>query len=132
MYSMSWKLYRKLHRNGWFKCSSILLSRIIFRTLSDRTTRNRVSDLSNWNAEGVMWGQKHTLLLANVFQREGQPSILSFDNANLSKGTFSDHAKEAEVIEVDWRSSVIDFPIHSIELENRCDIPASLQATGFP
>lgn len=82
--------------------------------------------------QSVMWGQKHTLLLANVFQREGQPSILSFDNANLSKGTFSDHAKEAEVIEVDCRSSVVDFPIHFIELENRRDIPASLQVTGFP
>lgn len=36
-YSMSWKLYRKLHRNGWFRCSSILRSLIIFRTLSERT-----------------------------------------------------------------------------------------------
>jgi hypothetical protein len=34
---MSWKLYRKLHRNGWFRCSSILRSLIIFRTLSERT-----------------------------------------------------------------------------------------------
>jgi hypothetical protein len=38
MYSMSWKLYRKLQMNGWFTCSSILLSRIILRTLSERTT----------------------------------------------------------------------------------------------
>lgn len=38
MYSMSWKLYRKLQINGWFTCSSIRLSRMILRTLSDRTT----------------------------------------------------------------------------------------------
>ena len=36
-YSMSWKLYRRLHRNGWFRCSSILRSLIMFRTLSERT-----------------------------------------------------------------------------------------------
>lgn len=39
MYSISWKLYRKLQRKGWSKCSSILRSRIIFRTLSDLITK---------------------------------------------------------------------------------------------
>lgn len=48
IYSISWKLYLKLQRKAWFKCSSIRRSRIIFRTLSDRTTgqkekRNLVS-----------------------------------------------------------------------------------------
>lgn len=38
MYSMSWKLYRRLHRNGWFKCSSMRRSRMMFRTLSARMT----------------------------------------------------------------------------------------------
>src|SRR5277367_2451233 len=43
MYSMSWKLYRKLQMNGWLRCSSILRSRIMFRTLSERTTGKPVS-----------------------------------------------------------------------------------------
>ena len=38
MYSISWKLYRRLQIKGWFRCSSIRRSRIIFRTLSDRMT----------------------------------------------------------------------------------------------
>jgi hypothetical protein len=38
MYSMSWKLYRKLQMKGWFTCSSIRRSRIMLRTLSERTT----------------------------------------------------------------------------------------------
>ena len=42
MYSMSWKLYRKLQMNGWFTCSSILLSRIMLRTLSERTTNGGI------------------------------------------------------------------------------------------
>lgn len=37
-YSISWKLYRKLQRKGWLRCSSIFRSRIMLRTLSDRTT----------------------------------------------------------------------------------------------
>lgn len=40
MYSISWKLYRKLQMNGWLTCSSIRRSRMMFRTLSDRTTGN--------------------------------------------------------------------------------------------
>lgn len=38
MYSISWKLYLRLHRKGWFRCSSIRRSRMMFRTLSERTT----------------------------------------------------------------------------------------------
>lgn len=38
MYSMSWKLYRKLQMKGWLTCSSIRRSRMMFRTLSDLTT----------------------------------------------------------------------------------------------
>lgn len=37
-YSMSWKLKRRLHRNGWLRCCSIRRSRMMLRTLSDRTT----------------------------------------------------------------------------------------------
>ena len=44
MYSMSWKLYLRLQMNGWFRCSSIRRSLIMFRTLSDRiTVASRVS-----------------------------------------------------------------------------------------
>lgn len=45
-YSISWKLYRRFKRNGWFRCSSIRRSRIIFRTLSERTT-GQISDIRN-------------------------------------------------------------------------------------
>ena len=38
MYSISWKLYRRLQIKGWFRCSSIRRSLIMFRTLSDRMT----------------------------------------------------------------------------------------------
>lgn len=44
---------------------------------------------------------QHTFLLANVFECECQARVLPLDNAHLSEGTFSDHAKEAKVIEVD-------------------------------
>ena len=46
MYSMSWKLYLKLQRKGWFKCSSIRRSRMMFLTLSDRTTKEHEAKLS--------------------------------------------------------------------------------------
>lgn len=47
-------------------------------------------------------GNEHTLLLANIFEGKCQACVFPLDNANLSKGAFSDHAKEAEVVEVDW------------------------------
>jgi hypothetical protein len=37
-YSMSWKLYRRLQRKGWLRCSSMRRSRMMLRTLSERTT----------------------------------------------------------------------------------------------
>lgn len=40
-YSISWKLYLRLQRKGWFRCSSIRRSRMMLRTLSDRTTVTR-------------------------------------------------------------------------------------------
>jgi hypothetical protein len=50
-------------------------------------------------------GGRHTFFLANIFKGERQTCIFPLDDANLSEGTFSDHAKEAEVVEVDWRQS---------------------------
>lgn len=38
MYSISWKLYLKLQMKGWLTYSSIRRSRMMLRTLSDRTT----------------------------------------------------------------------------------------------
>ncbi len=38
MYSISWKLYRKLQMKGWLTYSSIRRSRMMLRTLSDLTT----------------------------------------------------------------------------------------------
>ena len=60
MYSMSWKLYRKLQINGWFTCSSIRRSRMIFRTLSERTTDGaQVSVYHAWLNSRLDTGATH-------------------------------------------------------------------------
>jgi hypothetical protein len=46
MYSMSWKLYLKLQMKGWLTYSSIRRSRMMLRTLSDRTTVGIASRLA--------------------------------------------------------------------------------------
>lgn len=46
MYSMSWKLYLKLQMKGWLTYSSIRRSRMMLRTLSDRTTAGMASRLA--------------------------------------------------------------------------------------
>ena len=46
-------------------------------------------------------GYMPTFIFANVLQGEGQASVLSLDDANLSKCAFSHHSQESEMIEVD-------------------------------
>lgn len=59
MYSMSWKLYRKLQMNGWFTCSSIRRSRMILRTLSERTTGGQESASLRPRHPPSFWGVSH-------------------------------------------------------------------------
>ena len=71
----------------------------MFRTLSDRTTALRVSAGPTLRI-GLMYSIL-TFIFANVFQGEGQTGILSLDDANLAKGTFSHHSQESKMVEVD-------------------------------
>ena len=66
----------------------------MFRTLSERTTGKPVSRCVQ------KLGPPLTLIFANVLQREGQSCILPLHNAHLSECTFSYHAEELEVVEV--------------------------------
>lgn len=50
MYSMSWKLYLKLQMKGWLTYSSIRRSRMMLRTLSDRTTAGFT--ILSWVSQG--------------------------------------------------------------------------------
>jgi hypothetical protein len=99
MYSISWKLYRKLQRNGWFKCSSILRSRIIFRTLSERTT---VTSVSYSSLNTVALKLRHTFLFADIFQGKRKACVLPFNDPHFSKCALSNDTQEPEMIEVDW------------------------------
>ena len=72
---------------------------MIFRTLSDRTTVLHVSV-----ARTLPIGPKLSMLtfiFANIFEGEGQASILPLDDANLSKSTFPHHSQESEMVEID-------------------------------
>lgn len=67
-YSTSWKLYRKLQRKGWFKCSSIRRSRIMFRTLSERTTGRQYSiSAGTFAIELIADMFRRTFIFPNVF-----------------------------------------------------------------
>lgn len=96
-YSMSWKLYRRLQRKGWLRCSSILRSRIILRTLSDRTTTHHQSDPLDRRGH---CSRERTLIFPDIFQRKGQAGILPLHNADLAKGALSYHAEEPKVIKI--------------------------------
>ena len=73
---------------------------MMFRTLSDRTTVLDVS-LDRRSPLSPRW-HLLTFIFANVLQGKGQTGILSLDDANLSKCTFSHHAQESEMVEVDY------------------------------
>ena len=71
----------------------------MFRTLSDRTTTDRQVISRHCNDTPTRAGV-HTFFLPNVFEGKRQPRILLLDDAHLSKGTLSDHPKEAEMIKI--------------------------------
>ena len=97
-YSMSWKLYRRLRRKGWFRCSSIRRSRIILRTLSERTTAH-----AKVNTSPSSPFIPPTFIFPYVLERKGQAGVLALDYANLAEGSLAHDSKQSEVIEVDWR-----------------------------
>jgi hypothetical protein len=77
-YSISWKLYRRLHRNGWLSCSSMRRSRMMFRTLSDRTTAQL---LSNSRAHNVS-------PLTGMLFHDLPSSFLMYFSANVKPVSF--------------------------------------------
>lgn len=87
-YSISWKLYRKLQRKGWFSCSSILLSLMIFRTLSDRTTASRQSLC----IEPPSLSSGLTLIFTDIFQSKRQAGIFALHDPDFPECTFSHYA----------------------------------------
>lgn len=108
MYSISWKLYRKLQMKGWLTCSSMRLSLIIFRTLSDRTTVVEVGgQFLALRSRMWKWKRGHrctvpTFILANVFQGKRKTGIFSLDDSNFSKGASADNPEKSEMVQVHW------------------------------
>lgn len=96
---MSWKLYLKLQRKAWLRCSSIRRSRMIFRTLSDRTTTRGNEQLMSACIE-VFLRQQHTFFFPNVFQRERQSGVFLLHDTNLAESTFSNHPQQTKLIQV--------------------------------
>jgi hypothetical protein len=50
-----------------------------------------------------------TFILAYVLEGKREPGVFSLDDADFAKGTLSDDAQQAEVIEVHWGSLSV-FP----------------------
>lgn len=80
----------------------------MFRTLSDRTTILDVSvfcPLAIGPSSSML-----TFIFADIFQGEGQASILPLDDANLSKRPFPHHSQESKMVEIDyyerWKVSI--------------------------
>lgn len=90
MYSMSWKLYRKLQMNGWFTCSSIRRSRMMLRTLSERTTGWQESQHASGLDSRIIFGQCPTFVFPNVFEGERQACVFPLDDPDFAKGTSTD------------------------------------------
>lgn len=72
-------------------------SRMIFRTLSDRTTARIVTTCRLcWELGG------NTLVLPNVLESKRRAGILPLDDANLAERALSHDPQQPEVIKVDW------------------------------
>jgi hypothetical protein len=69
---------------------------MIFRTLSDRTTRGDVRC-----GHPSPWHSTLTFVLADILEGECEACIFPLDDADLSERAFSDHAEEAEMVEID-------------------------------
>jgi len=107
MYSMSWKLYRRLQMKGWLTCSSIRRSRMMFRTLSDRTTagkgkrQHEGADRPVHGVRGARGG--HTFILSDVLEGKRQSGIFPLDNSYFAESAAADDTKQSEVVEVHWQ-----------------------------
>ena len=125
-YSISWKLYRKLHRKGWFRCSSMRRSRMMLRTLSDRTTvtwrQRQAAALRRRQGGGL------TLILPDVLEGKGQAGVLPLDDADLAEGSLADYTQQPEVVEIHW-GSMVSGPDGC---GGRGQAPWSVKTTGFP
>lgn len=86
-------------------------SRMILRTLSDRTTvtrRQHESPVDLRVATGCRCqscpncASKRTFVFPYVLERECEARVLSLDNAHFSKGTFADDSQQTEVVEIHW------------------------------
>lgn len=44
---------------------------------------------------------EHTFLFTDILERKRQAGVFALNNADLSKGAFSDHAEEAKVVKID-------------------------------
>jgi hypothetical protein len=72
---------------------------MIFRTLSERTTIFAISRAPA-NSRDEIEIIERTFLFTNILERKRQAGVFALDNADLSKGTLSDNAEEAEVVKV--------------------------------
>jgi hypothetical protein len=95
-----------LQRKGWLRCSSMRRSRMILRTLSDRTTVTRrqqqvPGNPSSWHdAIPPPSARRLTFVFSYVLERECEARVFALDNAHLAKGALADDAQQAEVVEV--------------------------------
>ena len=71
-------------------------SRMMFRTLSDRTTGKAVS-MTAWTGNPA-----RTFIFADVLESKGIAGILAFDDADFAKGALANHTKESEMVQVHW------------------------------
>lgn len=77
-------------------------SRMMLRTLSDRTTGSNVSPGTcnrSMASSNVLY--RRTLIFAYVLEGKRQAGVFSFDDSYFAKGSFADDPQEAKVIEAD-------------------------------
>jgi len=98
---MSWKLYRRLQRKGWLRCSSIRRSRIIFRTLSDFTT------VAPCQLGFLYFASHRTFVLADILESVRAAIVLSLHDTHFAKGALAYDAEEAEMIKVYYSREAI-------------------------
>jgi hypothetical protein len=105
-YSMSWKLYRRLQRKGWFRCSSMRRSRMMLRTLSDRTTvtqRQHQALLVRGPAIQSHAVCRPTFIFPYVLERKREAGVFPLDDAHLAEGALANNSQQSEVVEVHFR-----------------------------
>ena len=74
-------------------------SRMIFRTLSDRTT---VTQRQHGPSLAARRRCRQTFIFSYILERKGEAGVLALDNAHLAKGALADNAQQPEVVEVHW------------------------------